>query len=159
MAFKFSIESNFENLEKEMLNDFSPGGAAQYTWSRIVFDGSVPYMPMLTWSFIKQSQAHSEPVMANGELVYPGPFAHYLWEGVLYIDPQHGIGAFFSEDFGFWSTPGVAKLKTSTPLEFNREANPNAGPRWTERAASDLLNKWIAEMERHIAEGFPMREG
>jgi len=157
MSFIFEVECDIDRLEKTVLSDFEPGGVAQYTWSKIVFDGSVPYMPMHTGNFINRSQIHSEPLMSQGELEYPGPFAHYLWEGVLYVDPEYGKGAFFSEDYGFWSRPGVTKIPSGIPLTFNQEANPNAGPRWVERASADLMPKWEAEMQRHADAGFPMR--
>ena len=156
MPFVFTVEYDFRELKKKLEADFGPGSAAQYTWSRIVFDGSVPYMPMVTGTFIKLSQAHSEPLMEKGELVYPGPYAHYLWEGMLYVDPEYGKGAFFSEDYGFWSRPGVAKVPTDIRLKFNQEANPNAGRRWVERAAADNMPAWVAEMQRHADAGFPM---
>ena len=155
--FKFNVEVDLSQLENAILKDFGPDSVGQYTWSRIVFDGSVPYMPMITGNFRDRSEAHSEQTMAMGELVYPGPFAHYLWEGVLYVDPEYGKGAFFSEEYGFWSRPGVTKVPTNKPLEFTQESNPDAGPRWTERAAADKYPEWEAEMQRHADAGFPMR--
>ena len=157
--FKFSVNFDISQIESLLAANFGAGSDAQYTWSRIVFDGSVPYMPMVTGTLIKLSQAHSESVMDQGELVYPGPYAHYLWEGVLYVDPEYGVGAFYNEDFGFWSRPGVTKVETDTPLKFNQEANPNAGPRWVERAAADLMPSWVQEMQRHADAGFPMSRG
>jgi len=157
MPFQASINFNAKGLEQKLKADFGPGSDAQYTWSRIVFDGSVPYMPMVTGTFINLSQAHSEPLMDQGELMYPGPYAHYLWEGVLYVDPEYGKGAFFSEDYGFWSRPGITKVPTDIRLNFNQEANPNAGPRWVERATADNRPAWVAEMQRHADAGFPMR--
>jgi hypothetical protein len=157
MSLKFTVEVDIDKLEQIVLADFEPGGVAQYTWSKIVFDGSVPYMPMITGNFIDRSLMESEPVMDQGELIYPGPFAHYLWEGVLYVDPEYGKGAFFSEEYGFWSRPGVTKVPTNKPLEFTQESNPDAGPRWTERAAADKYPEWEAEMQSHADAGFPMR--
>ena len=159
MKIKLSISFDGEKMANELIRDFGEGSDAQYTWSRIVFDGSVPYMPMVTRTLINLSQAASEPLMEKGELLYPGPYAHYLWEGVLYIDPEYGKGAFFNEDYGFWSRPGITKIPTDIPLSFNQEANPNAGPKWVERAESDLGSSWLEEMQRHADAGFPMGRG
>ena len=155
--FDINVTFDIKPIE-DMLNEtFGDGGVAQYTWSRIVFDNSVPYMPALTGNFIHRSMAVSEPLFAHGELVYPGPFAHYLWEGILYVDPETGKAAYFSENYGFWSRPGVAKVPTDMPLEYTTNLNEAAGARWTERAAADLMPKWEAEMQEYVDRGFPNR--
>jgi len=154
--FQLTIEFDIKPIE-DMLNEtFGDGGVAQYTWSRIVFDNSVPYMPMLTGNFIDRATAVSEPLMSHGELLYPPPFAHYLWEGILYIDPETGKAAYFSENYGFWSRPGVTKEPSNIPLEYTQNHNPQAGARWTERAAADNFRAWENEMQHHADNGFPM---
>ena len=152
--FSFSVEFDASGPEGQIAEDFGIGSPAQKTWDRIVFDGSTPYMPMVTGTFINQSISATN--FGSGELVYPGPFAHYLWMGILYVDPEYGKGAFFDPDLGFWSRPGVTKVPSGRELEFNKEANPNADPRWVERAAADNYPQWEAEMQRHADAGFPM---
>jgi hypothetical protein len=145
--FKFTIEFDTTQLENQLSTLFGKGSDAQYTWSKIVFDGSVPYMPMLNAMLIDNSMAASEQTMADGYLIYPGVYAHFLWEGLLYIDPDTGSA---------WARLGVTKERTETPLEYTLDHNPLAGARWVERAAADNLPKWIAEMQRHSDAGFPM---
>jgi len=144
MALDFAVTFDPKGLEQQLSSRFGSGSNAQYEWSRIVFDGSIPYMPMVTGTLIKLSRAHSEPVMEYGELVYPGPYGHYLWEGILYVDPDTGSA---------WARAGVTKVPTGKPLEYNPEANPLAGARWTERAAADLMPVWEAQMQRMIEAG------
>ena len=40
---------------------------------------------------------------------YLSPYAHYQWEGKLYVDPITKKGAFTNGEGLFWSRPGVAK--------------------------------------------------
>lgn len=145
--FTLEVEFNTEQLVEQLHETFGVGGVAQYTWSRIVFDGSEPYMPMVTATFRNLSKSHSESLMAEGELVYPGPFAHYLWIGILYVDPETGSA---------WARKGVTKVPTGQMLTYNQEANPNAGARWVERAMTDNYAQWVEEMQNHADAGFPM---
>lgn len=60
------------------------------------------------------------------------PYGHYQHEGILYVDPQTGKGAFYSPDYGFWSRPGVAKVPSERLLNYS---NPNARRDWLRYAA------------------------
>ena len=123
---------------------FGIGSDAQREWSRIVFDGTRKYLPKVTGQFESLSYIHSEQVFDQGELVYPGPYGHLLYEGIVYVDPETGSA---------WARPGVTKIKTDKELTYNQEANPLAGAKWVERAADDLLPVWEADMQRMIDRG------
>lgn len=60
------------------------------------------------------------------------PYGHYQNEGVLYVDPYTGKGAFYDPEYGYWSRPGVAKVKTTELLHYS---NPNARRDWLNYAA------------------------
>ena len=64
------------------------------------------------------------------QVTYNSPYAHYQWEGRLYVDPITGKGAFYDPDYGFWSRPGVIKIPTDTPLNYSKEQNPLATSHW-----------------------------
>ena len=154
MPFEYKISFDSKGFQQQLETMFGPGSDAQAEWSRIVFDGSVPYMPMLTGTLRNLSKAHSATSGLYGELVYPGPYAHYLWMGELYVDPETGKGAFFSEDYGYWSRPGVTKVASGRKLDYDKAANPLAGAKWVERAANDNMPAWVAEMQGLIDGGY-----
>lgn len=60
------------------------------------------------------------------------PYAHYQYEGVMYADPETGKGAFYNAEYGYWSRPGVQKVKTNRVLRYR---NPNARRQWLKYAA------------------------
>lgn len=43
-------------------------------------------------------------------ILYDTPYAHYIWEGRLMVDPDTGKGAFYNPEYGFWSRPGIPKV-------------------------------------------------
>lgn len=64
------------------------------------------------------------------KVTYDSPYAHYQWEGRLYVDPITHKGAFYNPDYGFWSRPGASKIPTDTPLNYSKEQNPLATSHW-----------------------------
>jgi len=137
---KLDVTFDVKGLEER----FGLGSEAQREWSRIVFDGARKYMPKITGQFEDLSSMHSEPVFDQGELVYPGPYGHYLYEGILYVDPDTGSA---------WARPGVTKVPTGLALTFNQETNP-VQARWVERAAADNLPAWETQLQKMIDGGY-----
>lgn len=54
------------------------------------------------------------------------------------VDPVTHKGAFFSEDYGFWSRPNTPKVLTDIDLNF--KGGGLRGAHWTERAWIDHKN-------------------
>lgn len=42
-------------------------------------------------------------------ILYDTPYAHYIWEGRLMVDPDTLKAAFCDPEYGFWSRPGIKK--------------------------------------------------
>ena len=85
------------------------------------------------------------------EIIYPTPYANYLYQGYLMVDPITKKGCFYDPKTNrHWSRPNTQKELTSTPLHFKGE--PQRGSRWVQRAYDDYseelgeaLNKYIKE--------------
>ena len=78
------------------------------------------------------------------QITYNSPYAHYQWEGKLYVDPITGKGAFYDTNYGFWSRPGVTKIPTDIPLNYSKEQNPLATSHW-EVPANEAFNSVVAD--------------
>lgn len=86
-------------------------------------------------------------------IVYPQEYAHYQYKGKLYVDPITNKGAFFSEDYGYWSRPksqGIPKVPTDTNLNYTKAGT---GPYWDKRMVSAEMQKIEKEMEIYIKRG------
>ena len=109
-----------------------------------------PFVPMLSGA-LKNSPIAS--IGANDNyIVYQSLYAHYLYEGVMYADPVTGKGAFFSPNIGFWSRPGVSKVKTSRSLHYSTAHHPKACSRWFEKGKNVYGKSWI-EAARKVYRG------
>lgn len=49
---------------------------------------------------------------------YQTPYAHYIYEGELYVDPETGSA---------WARKGATKIPTGIPLSYHE---PGTGPHW-----------------------------
>lgn len=128
------------NLEK--------GGLVQQVIDKAVIDYSLPYCPFDTG--VLANSAYSATVVGSGKVVYPGPYAHYLFVGEVF-GPNIPV---FEDDSGvptrFFSPPGQKKHPTGAPLTYKTDQNPLAGPRWTDRMKADHIND-IVEEAKHAA--------
>lgn len=78
-------------------------------------------------------------VIGEGMLKQYTPYARYQYYGKLYVDPITLKGAFYSDKYGFWSRPGVAKIPDpgGRMLNYSQIKSPKAGRLWFERMKAD----------------------
>lgn len=86
----------------------------------------------------------------RGEVYYYPPesdYGHYLYEGIKYVDPITGKGAFYSPEYGFWSRPGVKKVPSGESLIFRQ---PNATAHWGDVAFKNHHDAWVETVRRAL---------
>lgn len=84
----------------------------------------------------------------RGEVyLYPpdSDYGHYQYEGEKYVDPKYGVAAFYSEDYGYWSRPGIEKVPSGEPLFYQ---SPEAEAHWDEKAYAVHGKEWLAVARR-----------
>ncbi|MBQ0074482.1 MAG: hypothetical protein KBT34_09835 [Prevotella sp.] len=108
------------------------------------------YMPFATGNLIRQTNTLNQTVLGTGKVYKYDPnveYAHYMYEGILYVDPVYRIGGFYSPDYGFWSRAGVTKVPSSRGLNYT---NPKAKPHWDEEAIKNHSNEWLAIVKKEL---------
>ena len=128
------------NLEK--------GGLVQQVIDQSVIDFSVAYCPFDTGTLAYSPYVNT--VIGSGVVTYPGPYAHYLYHGIVY-GPNIPV---FEDDSGvptrWFSPPGQKKHPTGAQLTYKTDYNPLAGPFWVDRMKADRIND-ILEVAKHAA--------
>ena len=123
------------NLEK--------GGLVQQAIDKAVIDWNLQYCPWATGTLAKS--AYSATVIGSGKVVYPGPYARYLYYGQV-MGPNIPV---FEDDSGeptrFFSPPGQKKHLTGKALEYSTDVNPLAGSFWFERMKADHMADILKE--------------
>ena len=83
MSFlKISMKDNFSAPLMKKLQEAGPR-AAEAVATRIETD-TEPFVPALTKSLVNRTQ------VVDSAVIYPGPYARFLYHGKLMIDPDTG---------------------------------------------------------------------
>lgn len=86
-----------------------------------------PYVPMRAGSLRQRTR------VVGNQIIYPGPYARYLYHGVLYVDPDTG-------------SPFARKGVTKVPAVPKRELvfhTPGTRPHWFEYSKAQNEEKWL----------------
>lgn len=119
------------------------GGKVQQVIDRCVIDYCLQYVP---WdSGVLGKSAYGATQIGSGKVVYPGPYAHYMYYGEVY-GPNIPV---FEDDSGvparYFSPPKRKKHPTGRELQYKTDTNPLAGSYWFERMKADHLKDIIQE--------------
>lgn len=123
-------------------------GPVQMAIDKAVIDYSLPYWAWDSGNLARSAYIASD--IGSGEILYPGPYAHYQYYGEVYgpnfpdIDPNTG------EVMG-WKSPRK-KYPTGRKLNYKKDVNPLAGAFPFDRMKADHLND-ILEEARNVARG------
>lgn len=84
-----------------------------------------PYMPRRQAGELEHMMVMAT-VIGSGQIDIPGPYAHYLYEGVLYVSPATGSA---------WAKKNEIKVPTGKELTY--AGAPMRGKKWFERMKAD----------------------
>lgn len=123
------------NLEK--------GGKVQQVIDTKVIEFDEDYAPWDSGTMAKS--AYGATQIGSGKVIYPGPYAHYMYYGEVY-GPNIPV---FEDDSGvpmrFFSPPGRKKHPTGRAMKYKTDVNSLAGPFWFERMKADRMQDIVQE--------------
>lgn len=119
------------------------GGKVQQVIDKSVIDWNTKYTPWETGTLAKSAYTATE--IGSGEVVYPGPYARYLYYGEVYGPNIPIFDDDSREPTGWFSPPGRKKHPTGRTLKYNTDTNALAGSFWFERMKADHLGDIIKE--------------
>lgn len=109
------------------------------------------YMPMNTGNLIRETNILNNSVRG---VVYAYPpdsdYGHYQHEGILYVDPKYEVGAFYAEDYGYWSRPGIEKIPSDRKLKYTTTHHPDACAHWEDTAYRNHKKEWVKVAKRAV---------
>lgn len=110
-----------------------------------------PYVPMLTGSLNLRTQ------VVGGTIIYPGPYARYLYYGKVMVDsvtgkgPMHFIDKMGNEQIKF--RKGATLKPTDRDLKYTKSEHPQAQDHWFEASKAENLDKWLLVAEKAVKNG------
>lgn len=122
MKLKAEVKSMQEILQNHGLQD---GGPVQKLVDSECMRYMSDYMPRRQAGELEHMMVLST-VVGSGEIDTPGPYAHYLYEGILYVSPTTGSA---------WAKKNEIKVPTGKELIY--AGAPMRGKKWFERMKAD----------------------
>jgi hypothetical protein len=109
-----------------------------------------PYVPAATGSLDMRTriEGFSKSDFGPGvgsTIVYPGPYARYLYYGKLMVDPATGSS---------YASKGTTKVLTDKNLVFNKAMHAQAQSHWFEASKTENLDKWIRVAKKAVENEF-----
>lgn len=107
-----------------------------------------PYVPMLIGSLNVRTQ------VVGGTIIYPGPYARYLYYGKVMVDsvtgkgPMHFIDKMGNEQIKF--RKGATLKPTDRDLKYTKSEHPQAQDHWFEASKAQNLDKWLRVAEKAV---------
>lgn len=74
-------------------------------------------------------------------IVYPGPYARYLYYGKLMVDPTTGSS---------YAPKGGTKVVTDKNLVFSKSMHAQAQSHWFEASKAQNLEKWVRVADKAV---------
>lgn len=117
--------------------------AQQWLGDRVLEDCK-PYMPKLTGNLEQRSSV----VNGGKQVIFPGPYARYLYMGKVMVDKVTGKGPMKIYDAPGGSyilryREGAELIPTDIPLQYTKQYHPQATDHWFETAKAKNQEYWI----------------
>lgn len=100
-----------------------------------VIKDTAPFVPALTGSLTIRTR------LDGNIIIYPGPYARFLYYGKVMVDPQTG---------STFAPKGGTKVLTNRDLVFSKAMHPQAQSHWFEASKAQNLDKWIRIAEKAV---------
>lgn len=89
----------------------------------------------------------------GNNIIYPGPYARYLYYGVAMVNAKTGKGPMNIPEVGYrWPRKAVLR-PTSRPLKFSTDLHPDATAKWMEVSKNRNMEKWEKIAARIYTDG------
>ena len=130
---KFSVHTSGLSVIPERLKAASE--KAEHTVDIKMKKDTSPYVPFLTGSLDQRTRVD------GSEVIYPGPYARYLYHGKVMVDPETGSA---------YAPKGGTKVVTDKDLVFNKAMHSQAQAYWFEASKAENMDKWLRVADKAV---------
>lgn len=150
----YSVVSGDIKIKLDMSRFDKQFQQAQYVLDGEIMNSMVPYMPMESGTFINTTRAASAAEQGSGRVYAAfGPQGRYLYEGKVMVDSVTGKGPMRiptgpgEGDYVLRFRKGATLVPTSRPLQYSRDAHPQATDHWFDKAKKADGKKWVKRVK------------
>lgn len=121
---------------------------AQYQLDGDVMNSMVPFMPMISGSFINTTRAASAAVQGSGQVCAAyGPQGRYLYEGKVMVDEVTGSPFARKGAKKVLVSQYAGKTAAKENLEYTHQAHPKAQDHWFDAAKAADSKTWVRRVK------------
>lgn len=121
---------------------------AQYQLDGDVMNSMVPFMPMISGSFINTTRAASTAVQGSGQVYAAyGPQGRYLYEGKVMVDEVTGSPFARQGAKKVLVSQYAGKTAAKENIEYTHQAHPKAQYHWFDAAKAADGKKWVRRVK------------
>lgn len=121
-----------DEIEKRLINTCSK---AEHALAIQVRKDTEPFVPAQTLSL------NSRTVVRGNTIIYPGPYARFLYYGKLMVDPETGSA---------WAKKNATKILTNRDLVFTQTVHRQAQSHWFEASKAVNKEKWLKMADKEV---------
>ena len=133
MSLKFTV--NYAGMEAVKEKLALGCSKAEHLVAQQVAKDTVPFVPALTGSLTQRTRVE------DSKVIYPGPYARFLYYGKLMVDPITGSS---------YAPKGGTKVLTDKNLVFSKAMHPQAQAHWFEASKAQNLEKWVRVADKAV---------
>lgn len=133
MALRFAVDASSMNEVKEALARACT--KAEHAVAIQVEKDTQPFVPALTGSLTQHTS------VVGSEVIYPGPYARFLYYGKVMVDPNTG---------STYAPKDGTKVLTDRNLVFTKSMHAQAQAHWFEASKAQNLEKWVRVAEKAV---------
>lgn len=126
MGMKFKVHTDGFNELREAVTKAAP--RAEHVVALQAERDTQTFVPSLTNSMTLRTR------VAGNTIIYPGPYARFLYHGKVMVDPNTG---------STYAPKGGTKVVTDKNLVFSQAVHPQAQDHWFEASKAQNLEKWL----------------
>ena len=134
MALKFKVDvSGMDEIKKKVAQACT---RAEHEVAIQVASDTSPFVPA------RNEMLDKETRVIGNSVIYPGPYARYLYFGKLMVDAETGSA---------WGRKDENKVLTDKNLVFRKSVHRQAQSHWFEASKAQNLDKWVQTAKKTIA--------
>lgn len=134
MGMEFKVNTDGFDALREAIS--KAGTRAEHALALQIERDTQPFVPALTNSMTLRTR------VAGNTIIYPGPYARFLYYGKVMVDPNTG---------STYAPKGGTKVVTDKNLVFNQSVHPQAQDHWFEASKAQNLEKWLRVGEKAVS--------
>lgn len=121
---------------------------AQYQLDGDVMNSMVPFMPMISGSFINTTRAASTAVQGSGQVYAAyGPQGRYLYESKVMVDEVTGSPFARKGAKKVLVSQYAGKTTAKENIKYTHQAHPKAQDHWFDAAKAADGKKWVRRVK------------